>query len=82
MLPDKQKNKDKIVKSVFNDVFSKYDLMNDIMSVGIHRVWKKYFINWQMNSPVLGTGPPMCKPWQPECPGPRNLNIWRFLFCS
>ena len=63
MLPDKQKNKDKIVKSVFNDVFSKYDLMNDIMSVGIHRVWKKYFINWlnpQKNTKLIdvasGTG--------------------------
>ena len=36
-----QKNKEKIVTKVFQDVFDKYDLMNDIMSLGIHRLWKK-----------------------------------------
>jgi len=40
------KSKEKIVKKVFEDVFSKYDLMNDIMSLGIHRFWKKNLINW------------------------------------
>lgn len=24
---------------------SKYDLMNDVMSAGIHRIWKDYFIH-------------------------------------
>tara|TARA_Y100001960_G_scaffold143116_1_gene151601 strand:- start:1019 stop:1726 length:708 start_codon:yes stop_codon:yes gene_type:complete len=38
-------NKGKIVSKVFEDVFSKYDLMNDLMSLGIHRLWKKRFIN-------------------------------------
>ena len=38
-------NKDKIVTKVFDDVFSKYDLMNDLMSLGIHRLWKRTFIN-------------------------------------
>ena len=28
------------VQGVFNSVASKYDIMNDVMSVGIHRVWK------------------------------------------
>jgi len=28
------------VKDVFDSVASKYDLMNDAMSLGIHRVWK------------------------------------------
>ena len=32
------------VKGVFNSVASKYDLMNDLMSVGIHRVWKSNMI--------------------------------------
>ena len=40
------KNKEKLVKKVFMDVFDKYDIMNDIMSLGTHRVWKKEFINW------------------------------------
>ena len=39
-------NKNKIVNSVFSDVHKKYDLMNDIMSLGIHRTWKEKFINW------------------------------------
>ena len=33
-----------LVNEVFNKVFKKYDLMNDLMSFGIHRIWKKDFI--------------------------------------
>ncbi|CAG7719187.1 unnamed protein product [Allacma fusca] len=33
------------VKKVFETVASKYDLMNDMMSGGVHRVWKDIFIN-------------------------------------
>ena len=33
-----------LVKGVFNKVFKKYDLMNDLMSLGIHRIWKKNLI--------------------------------------
>ncbi len=32
------------VADVFHSVASKYDLMNDVMSFGIHRLWKKYTI--------------------------------------
>jgi demethylmenaquinone methyltransferase/2-methoxy-6-polyprenyl-1,4-benzoquinol methylase len=39
-------NKTKLVNSVFSNVHQKYDLMNDIMSFGIHRVWKNKFIDW------------------------------------
>lgn len=31
----------KLVKSVFDSVADKYDLMNDLMSLGIHRIWKR-----------------------------------------
>ena len=31
---------------VFNSVFNKYDIMNDLMSLGIHRLWKKRLIEW------------------------------------
>ena len=37
------------VKDVFNKVFRKYDFMNDLMSLGIHRIWKKSLI--QMLNP-------------------------------
>ena len=36
------------VKKVFDSVSSNYDLMNDLMSFGIHRLWKSSFIN-QLN---------------------------------
>ena len=39
-------DKTKLVNSVFSKVYRKYDLMNDIMSFGIHRVWKERFIDW------------------------------------
>jgi ubiquinone/menaquinone biosynthesis C-methylase UbiE len=32
------------VYSVFKNVADKYDLMNDAMSVGVHRLWKDAFI--------------------------------------
>ena len=41
-----------LVKEVFNKVFNKYDLMNDFMSLGVHRKWKKDFI--QMLNPTAG----------------------------
>ena len=41
-------NQSKLKKAnkVFNDVFNKYDIMNDIMSLGTHRFWKKRLIDW------------------------------------
>jgi len=34
------------VHGVFTNVASKYDIMNDVMSVGIHRVWKDAMMDW------------------------------------
>ena len=36
--------KQKLVGEVFSSVAGKYDLMNDLMSLGIHRVWKRFFV--------------------------------------
>ena len=33
-----------LVQSVFDKVFDKYDFMNDVMSLGIHRYWKNELI--------------------------------------
>ena len=38
-------NKKGLVQDVFDSVYDKYDLMNDLMSFGIHRIWKKDLIN-------------------------------------
>ena len=44
-------NKKGKVQNVFNKVYDKYDLMNDFMSFGIHRLWKKDIINWMAPYP-------------------------------
>ena len=35
-----------MVHGVFTRVASKYDIMNDVMSMGIHRVWKDAMMDW------------------------------------
>jgi len=37
-------DKQKLVGQVFSSVAQKYDLMNDLMSLGLHRLWKRYFV--------------------------------------
>ena len=38
-------NKEGLVQEVFDTVYDKYDLMNDFMSLGIHRIWKRNLLN-------------------------------------
>jgi demethylmenaquinone methyltransferase / 2-methoxy-6-polyprenyl-1,4-benzoquinol methylase len=40
-----------LVRGVFDSVAPRYDVMNDLMSLGIHRVWKRIFVN------AIGAGP-------------------------
>jgi demethylmenaquinone methyltransferase / 2-methoxy-6-polyprenyl-1,4-benzoquinol methylase len=58
-----EREKARHVRGVFDSVAPKYDVMNDLMSVGLHRIWKKYTItvaNPQPGDQVLdiagGTG--------------------------
>ena len=37
-------DKQKLVGRVFTSVASSYDLMNDLMSFGVHRLWKRHFV--------------------------------------
>ena len=39
-----EQDKAQHVRSVFDSVASKYDVMNDLMSAGLHRIWKRYAI--------------------------------------
>ncbi|EKT53067.1 bifunctional demethylmenaquinone methyltransferase/2-methoxy-6-polyprenyl-1,4-benzoquinol methylase UbiE [Providencia sneebia] len=39
-----KEDKANLVANVFHSVASKYDLMNDLMSFGIHRIWKRFTI--------------------------------------
>ncbi|HEY3520498.1 MAG TPA: class I SAM-dependent methyltransferase, partial [Rhodanobacteraceae bacterium] len=38
------REKQKLVGEVFTSVAGKYDLMNDLMSFGVHRLWKRFFV--------------------------------------
>ncbi|CAE6482223.1 unnamed protein product [Rhizoctonia solani] len=38
-------SKESLVKGVFSSVASKYDIMNDAMSMGVHRLWKDQFVS-------------------------------------
>jgi len=35
-----------MVRDVFDSVATKYDLMNDLMSMGVHRIWKNAMLDW------------------------------------
>ena len=41
-----QSKKAGLVQNVFSSVASNYDIMNDAMSLGAHRLWKDALINW------------------------------------
>ena len=40
------RHQQKLIKDLFNTVATKYDIMNDLMSFGLHRLWKKHLINY------------------------------------
>ncbi|MEQ8368681.1 MAG: class I SAM-dependent methyltransferase, partial [Roseicyclus sp.] len=42
-----------MVHGVFSNVASRYDVMNDVMSMGIHRIWKDAMMDWL--APRAGT---------------------------
>ncbi|KAI8621071.1 ubiE/COQ5 methyltransferase family-domain-containing protein [Chytriomyces sp. MP71] len=41
----REQDKELLVGSVFKNVASKYDVMNDFMSAGVHRLWKDHYIH-------------------------------------
>src|SRR3978361_2168043 len=41
-----ESEKEGLVKEVFSSVAARYDLMNDVMSGGIHRIWKDAMVEW------------------------------------
>ncbi len=75
------------VYEVFHRVSEKYDVMNDVMSGGIHRLWKDYFL--ERLSPEPGTqlidvagGTGACKPgcFIQKLPEENLLLIWILFF--
>ena len=47
-MQQKLQNTKNLVSDVFNKVYDKYDLMNNLMSFGVHKSWKKQLI-YSMN---------------------------------
>ena len=45
--------KPSLVKGVFQSVAGRYDLMNDLMSGGVHRLWKNAMVDWLNPRPGL-----------------------------
>ena len=43
--------KEFLVKNVFNSVAKNYDIMNDLMSMGVHRLWKDALMDWLAPQP-------------------------------
>ncbi len=57
----------KLVENLFNDVAPKYDRLNDLLSLGLHRVWKKQLLDWLR--PVAG------EDWIDLCCGTGDLSL-------
>lgn len=51
----RETDKEKLVHDVFEKVASRYDLMNDLMSGGLHRLWKDAMVGW--------LAPAKTRPW-------------------
>ncbi len=41
-----EEEKESLVREVFSSVARRYDLMNDLMSGGVHRIWKDAMVEW------------------------------------
>ncbi len=49
----RRNEKASLVRGVFNSVAGRYDLMNDLMSLGVHRLWKRVMIEWLAPRPGM-----------------------------
>ncbi len=49
----REDEKASLVREVFDDVAPRYDLMNDLMSAGVHRLWKDAFVTWLRPRPHM-----------------------------
>ncbi len=80
----RESEKPKLVNDVFSGVAKKYDLMNDIMSLGIHRVWKDLMMDWLAPRPgqklidVAGGTGDVSKRFIDRCKGDAHATIADF----
>lgn len=55
----------KKVRKIFNKISSKYDLLNNLLSLGLHKLWKRFLIN--LLNPIRGEN------WADLCCGTGDL---------
>lgn len=60
-VPESQKESK--VRGVFSSVATSYDTMNDLMSLGIHRLWKDHFVR-SLNPGTTSPSTPSPYPWK------------------
>ena len=60
-------SKSKAIEDMFNSISSKYDLLNDIFSLGLHRFWKRKLLN--ILNPTIG------EKWIDLCCGTGDMSI-------
>ena len=48
-----ESEKASLVRGVFSSVAPRYDLMNDLMSLGVHRLWKTALVDWLKPNPNM-----------------------------
>jgi demethylmenaquinone methyltransferase/2-methoxy-6-polyprenyl-1,4-benzoquinol methylase len=60
------------IRRVFEAVAPRYDLMNDLMSMGIHRWWKRVLVRWPRRgtASASSTSPAAPATWRPAWPAP------------
>jgi len=46
-----ENDKSRLVGRIFSNVARRYDVMNDLMSLGVHRIWKQALLDWLAPSP-------------------------------
>ena len=61
------------VRALFEGVATRYDLMNDLMSAGVHRLWKEALVDW------LNPAPPLAMADVCGGTGDVALRVWRRL---
>ena len=66
--------KEAMVREVFSSVAARYDLMNDLMSGGIHRIWKDAMVEWLNPQPGWRVLDGACRwQWARSLPNPKVL---------
>jgi ubiquinone/menaquinone biosynthesis methyltransferase len=63
------------VQSVFTNVARTYDIMNDVMSFGIHRYWKDYFVHYHTNIAALARQVRRLERYEQQQPNAATLRI-------